>query len=119
MTPALDRLLADMRVWVRATDVPPPRSEAGRLREAIASLEAENDPRAGWNAVMRDNLLLRLRELVDIRQDMRDLRSHIEAGGGAKDGTQRNMLALQDVELGIPDTENEPDSAKSCFWSKD
>jgi uncharacterized membrane protein YccC len=82
MTPALDRLLADMRVWVRATDVPPPRGEAGRLREAIAGLEAENDPRAGWNAIIRDSLLLRLRELVDIRQDMRDLRSHIEAGGG-------------------------------------
>ena len=82
MTPALDRLLADLRVWVRATDVPPPRSEAGRLREAIAGLEAENDPRAGWNAIIRDSLLLRLRELVDIRQDMRDLRSHIEAGGG-------------------------------------
>ena len=82
MTPALDRLLADLRVWVRATDVPPPRSEAGRLREAIAGLEAENDLRAGWNAIIRDSLLLRLRELVDIRQDMRDLRSHIEAGGG-------------------------------------
>jgi hypothetical protein len=82
MTPALGKLLADLGVWVRATDVPPARSQAGRLREAIANLEAENDPRGGWNAVMRDSLLLRLRELVDIRQDMRDLRSHIEAGGG-------------------------------------
>ena len=82
MTPALDRLLADLRVWVRATDAPPPRSEADRLRERHRALEAENDPRAGWNAIIRDSLLLRLRELVDIRQDMRDLRSHIEAGGG-------------------------------------
>ncbi len=91
MTPALGKLLADMGVWVRATDVPPARSEAGRLREAIANLEAENDPRGGWNAVMRDSLLLRLRELVDIRQDMRDLRSHIEAGGG---GTLATPLAV-------------------------
>ena len=53
------------------------------MRAAIASLEAETDPRAGWNEVMRGSLLLRLRQLVDVRQDMRDLRRHIEAGGGA------------------------------------
>ena len=82
MTPALERLLAEMRVWVRA-GAPPPRSEADRLRAAIAGLEEETDPRAGWNGVMRGSLLLRLRELIDVRQDMRDLRRHIEAGGGA------------------------------------
>jgi uncharacterized membrane protein YccC len=82
MTPALERLLTDLRMWSRA-GAPPPRSEAERLRAAIAKLEAETDPRAGWNDVMRDSLLLRLRELVDVRQDMRDLRRHIEAGGGA------------------------------------
>jgi uncharacterized membrane protein YccC len=42
-------------------------------------------------ADMGDSLLLRLRELVDIRQDMRDLRSHIEAGGG---GTLATPLAV-------------------------
>ena len=82
VTPALERLLADMRVWVRA-GAPPPRSEADRLRAAIARLEQDTDPRAGWNEVMRASLLLRLRELVDLRQDMRDLRKHIEGGGGA------------------------------------
>jgi uncharacterized membrane protein YccC len=82
VTPALERLLAEMRVWVRA-GAPPPRSEADRLRAAIAGLEEEADPRAGWNGVMRGSLLLRLRELIDVRQDMRDLRRHIEAGGGA------------------------------------
>ena len=80
ITPA-GKLLADLRVWVRA-GAPPPRSEAERMRAAIARLEAEIDPRAGWNEVMRGSLLLRLRELVDVRQDMRDLRRHIEAGGG-------------------------------------
>ncbi len=82
VTAPLERLLGEMRVWVRA-GAPPPRSEAERLRATIASLEAATDPRAGWNDVMRDSLLLRLRELVDVRQDMRDLRLHIEAGGGA------------------------------------
>ncbi len=53
------------------------------MRAAIAQLEAETDPRAGWNEIMRGSLLLRLRQLVDVRQDMRDLRQHIEAGGGA------------------------------------
>jgi uncharacterized membrane protein YccC len=81
VTPELERLLADMRVWVRAGN-PPPRTEADRLRHWIDRCEQETDPRAGWNDVMRDSLLLRLRQLVDIRQDMRDLRRHIEAGGG-------------------------------------
>jgi uncharacterized membrane protein YccC len=82
ITPGLARLLADLRVWVRA-GAPPPRSEADRMRASIAQLEAETDPRAGWNEVMRGSLLLRLRELVDLRQDMRDLRRHIQTGGGA------------------------------------
>jgi uncharacterized membrane protein YccC len=83
ITPGLERLLADLRVWVRAAGAPPPRSEAERLRAWITRCEAETDPRAGWNDVMRDSLLLRLRELVDVRQDLRDLRLHIEHGGGA------------------------------------
>jgi uncharacterized membrane protein YccC len=82
ITPALEALLADLRVWVRA-GAPPPRSEADRLRVTIAACEAATDPRAGWNDIMRDSLLLRLGELVDVRQDMRDLRRHIENGGGA------------------------------------
>jgi uncharacterized membrane protein YccC len=81
ITPGLERLLADLRVWVRA-GAPPPRSEADRMRATIAQCEAETDPRAGWNEVMRASLLLRLRELVDLRQDMRDLRRHIQNGGG-------------------------------------
>jgi uncharacterized membrane protein YccC len=82
VTPALARLLADMRVWVRA-GAPPPRSEAERLRATVAGLEDALDPRADATDVVRAGLLLRLRELIDVRQDMRDLRRHIEAGGGA------------------------------------
>ena len=81
ITPGLDRLLADLRLWVRA-GAPPPRSEADRMRAAIARLDAETDPRAGWNEVLLGSLLQRLRQLVDLRQDMRDLRRHIGAGGG-------------------------------------
>ncbi|HEY1413118.1 MAG TPA: FUSC family protein, partial [Rhodopila sp.] len=88
--PQLQLLLEDLSVWVRA-GAPPPRSEAERLRNAIARLELETDPRAGWNEVMRCSLLLRLRELVDLRQDLRDLRRHIEVGGGALP----NPLAVQ------------------------
>jgi uncharacterized membrane protein YccC len=82
VTPGLERLLADLRVWIRAGE-PPPRSEADRMLAFIARSEAETDPRAGWNEVMRGSLLLRLGHLVDVRQDMRDLRRHIEGGGGA------------------------------------
>jgi uncharacterized membrane protein YccC len=82
VTPDLERLLADLRIWVRA-GAPPPRSEADRMRASIERCEAATDPRAGWREVMRDSLLQRLRQLIDLRQDMRDLRRHIEAGGGA------------------------------------
>ena len=81
MTQNLERLLADLCVWVRA-GTRPPRSEADQLRQRINRCERETDPRAGWNEVMRDSVLLRLRQLVDVRQDLRDLRQHIETGGG-------------------------------------
>ena len=81
VTPGLQALLADLAEWARAGP-PPPRSEADRMRRSITRLEAETDPRAGWNQVMCGSLLSRLRELIDVRQDMRDLRIHIENGGG-------------------------------------
>jgi uncharacterized membrane protein YccC len=81
VTPRLTWLLDDMRVWVRAGD-PPPRSEADRIRASIAHCQAEIDPRAGWNDIMRCSVLQRLGQLVDLRQDMRDLRDHIQRGGG-------------------------------------
>jgi uncharacterized membrane protein YccC len=85
VTAALEGVLAELRVWVRAGN-PPPRSEATRLRTAIAALEQADDPRPEqddvWNVLIRTSLLLRLRQLIDVRQDMRDLRRHIEAGGG-------------------------------------
>jgi uncharacterized membrane protein YccC len=83
MTPKLEQLLADMKVWVRAGGPPALPSEADRMRASIARCQAETDPRAGWAEVMRSSLLKRLSQLVDLRQDMRDLRRHIENGGGA------------------------------------
>jgi uncharacterized membrane protein YccC len=82
ITPDLRHLLEELSVWVRA-GAPPPRGEADRMRQFIEQLQAETDPRAGWNEVMRCSLLLRLHDLVDLRQDMRDLRRHIEEGGGS------------------------------------
>ena len=81
ITPALDQLLAELRQWVRA-GAPPARQEADRMRTAISRLEAETDPHAGWDQVVSLSLLRRLRQLVDLRQDIRDLRRHIDAGGG-------------------------------------
>ena len=81
VSPALERLLEELRIWVRA-GTPPPRPEADRLRATITKLAGETNPRRGWNEIMRGSLLLRLRELVDLRQDLRDLRRHIEVGGG-------------------------------------
>ena len=81
ITPGLRHLLAELSLWVRA-GAPPPRGEADRMRSRIEQLQAETDPGADWNQVMRCSLLLRLHDLVDLRQDMRDLRRHIEEGGG-------------------------------------
>ena len=81
ITPDLRHVLGQLAVWVQA-GAPPPRGEADRMRQCIERLQAETDPRAGWNQVMRCSLLLRLHDLVDLRQDMRDLRRHIEEGGG-------------------------------------
>jgi uncharacterized membrane protein YccC len=81
ITPKLEHLLADLCVWVRA-GAGAPRSEADRMRASITRCEADTDPRAGWNEIVRGSLLQRLRQLIDLRQDMRDLRRHIEAGGG-------------------------------------
>src|ERR1700694_4699016 len=52
ITPGLERLLADLCVWVRA-GAPPPRCEAERMRARIARSQAQTDPRAGWNEVRR------------------------------------------------------------------
>ena len=86
VTAPLEALLAELSVWVRASAVVPPRTEAVRLRGMIAELEQANDPCVErgrvWEALIRASLLLRLRELIDVRQDLRDLRTHIEAGGG-------------------------------------
>lgn len=81
--PRLEQLLADLCGWVQVVIPPPPHTEADRLRAEIADLQRESADAATWNDLVRDSLLARLRELVDIRQDMRELRLVIEAGGGA------------------------------------
>jgi uncharacterized membrane protein YccC len=78
MPQGLDKVLADVSGWIPAG----PPAEAAELREAIGRLEPAIDAAAGWREMVLSSLLLRLRELVDIWQDCRELWRHIERGGG-------------------------------------
>ncbi|HST76690.1 MAG TPA: FUSC family protein [Acetobacteraceae bacterium] len=78
-SPGVEKVLVALSGWIPAG----PRDAARDLRKAIAELEPAIDAASGWREMMLSSLLLRLRELVDIWQDCRDLWRHIERGGGA------------------------------------
>ncbi len=77
--PGVERILAELAGWIPAG----PRDAAPDFRRTIAELEPSIGADAGWREMMLSSLLLRLRELVDIWQDCRELWRHIERGGGA------------------------------------
>ncbi|MFL7905568.1 FUSC family protein [Azospirillum argentinense] len=72
-------LLADLDRWVGGDPVGGDDEEGGadRLRAEIARLSPVIGADTGWKEATLLNLLTRLRSLVDIHQDCRDLRAHI------------------------------------------
>ena len=74
--PALRRLLDRLAHWL-ATDE---RRPADALRAEIAELRPNLDADAAWEEIVLGNLLIRLRELVDISSDCRALERAIEEG---------------------------------------
>lgn len=70
-------LLADLDRWVAGESV---EGGADRLRAEIARLSPAIGEGTGWKEATLLNLLTRLRSLVDIHQDCRDLRAHIRDG---------------------------------------
>ncbi|KAA0682359.1 FUSC family protein [Roseomonas genomospecies 6] len=75
-------LLADLDRWVSGESVAGDDAEGGadRLRAEIARLSPAIGEGTGWKEATLLNLLTRLRSLVDIHQDCRDLRARIRDG---------------------------------------
>ena len=69
--PALKQLLEDLARWIMSGDRE--RQSADRIRAAIAEQQAVLDDSASWERIITTSLLLRLRDLVDLSRDCRDL----------------------------------------------
>ncbi|EJN12274.1 putative membrane protein [Bradyrhizobium sp. YR681] len=69
--PALKQLLEDLAQWI-VSDVGE-RQPAERLRAAIAAQQAVLDDSASWERIITTSLLSRLREMVDLSRDCREL----------------------------------------------
>ena len=76
--PALGQLLDRLAQWL-ATDRDE-RQPAEQLRAAIAELRPNLGANASWDEIVLANLLIRLRELVDISSDCRALERAIAEG---------------------------------------
>lgn len=69
--PELKRLLEDLAQWI-VSDVSA-RQPAERIRAMIAERQAVLDDSASWELIIITSLLSRLRELVDLSRDCREL----------------------------------------------
>ncbi|MDA9430757.1 FUSC family protein [Bradyrhizobium sp. CCBAU 51627] len=69
--PELRRLLEDLAQWI-VSEVSA-RQPAERVRAMIAERQAVLDDNASWERIIMTSLLLRLRELVDLSRDCREL----------------------------------------------
>jgi uncharacterized membrane protein YccC len=77
-SPQLPRLLDDLSRWL-ATE-PRQRQPAESLRAAIASVRPKLDAKSSRDQINAANLLVRLRELVDVADDCRALNGAIAEG---------------------------------------
>ena len=69
-----------------------PEAEAAKLREEIAVAAPRLGEGAGWPDLLRANLAVRLRNLVDLQADCATLRRHIMGAPG------RVLLAIPDID---------------------
>ncbi|BAI74596.1 efflux transporter permease subunit (plasmid) [Azospirillum sp. B510] len=84
LPPELAPVVLAVHDWVAAGAGADP-AEAGRLIERIDRLEALEcgQAAAGWEAATRFSFIRRLRSLVEIHRDCRELRAHIASGDHA------------------------------------
>lgn len=74
----LRELLSDLSAWLESTsqDV----DEASGLRSRIAAAAPSLGSHSDWNTLLLASLVARLHDVVDLRQDIRQLRRHILDG---------------------------------------
>ena len=95
MTDELGRAVNAVRSWL-ANGAPEPGAPA--LRDAIASAAPPLGEDAAWHDLLRANLAVRLRNLVDLQVDCAVLRRHIMGSPGR-------------LRLAVPDVDGTPDAA--------
>ncbi|MEL6059908.1 MULTISPECIES: FUSC family protein [unclassified Methylobacterium] len=70
-------ILSDLALWLSAEDDP---DGAARLRQRIADIDPNLDRDPSWTNLLLASLAARLRDIIDLRQDLRVLRGHLQAG---------------------------------------
>ena len=78
MPQELRTLLDDMTEWLTAGTTAP--SAAARLRTAADAMEPDLGGGMSWNDLVLASLLARLRDFIDLRQDVRLLQRHLTDG---------------------------------------
>ncbi|SDO30627.1 Uncharacterized membrane protein YccC [Methylobacterium phyllostachyos] len=73
----LRALLSDLALWLSSDGTP---DDADRLRERIAGIDPPLTRDTTWTALLLASLAARLRDVIDLREDLRVLRSHLQAG---------------------------------------
>ena len=71
-------LLRDAAAWLRS-DITE-QAHAQRLREEAEALDPELGQKSSWNDLILANLLTRLRDFIDLRQDVRLLQQYLNHG---------------------------------------
>lgn len=89
LTPSLRKVMADLRSWLSRGA---PAAEASRLRSAIADAAPVLGAEAGWQDLLRANLVVRLRDLVDLQLDCGALYRHLVGARG------RPRLVVPDID---------------------
>lgn len=84
VTPALASLLERLAAWFSVEPDQAPPGEAAALRADVARIEGGADGHSwgDWPGMLREALLVRFYELIDLREDFLALRAVIRAPGG-------------------------------------
>jgi len=90
----LEDLLGAVRTWLRAEDIDPAASGVA-LRHRIDTMEATLHADAGWTEILTASLLLRVRDLTQLRQDGRQIERHLRGAGGS----QLKLMYVSDAQM--------------------